>query len=199
MAHAIAAITAMSRPPITDLDALVDLLRRGGVIAYPTEAVWGLGCDPFDQAAVLQLLALKQRPVAKGLILVAATVAQFDGLVDWDALPTQRQDAVLADWPGPHTWIVPATARVPHWITGDHRGVAVRVSAHPLVAALCNAFRGALVSTSANPAGAPAPRTLAECDPALLAALDGISTGETGGLERPTAIRDARSGAVLRG
>lgn len=199
MSHAIAAMTAMFRPPITDLDALVDLLRRGGVIAYPTEAVWGLGCDPFEQAAVLRLLALKRRAVDKGLILVAAAVAQLDGLVDWDALPAQRRDPVLAGWPGPHTWIVPATARVPHWITGDHHGVAVRVSAHPPVAALCNAFRGALVSTSANPAGAPAPKTLAECDPELLAALDGIAIGETGGLERPTAIRDARSGAVLRG
>ncbi len=199
MAHAIAAMTAMSRPPITDLDALVDVLRRGGVIAYPTEAVWGLGCDPFDQAAVLRLLALKQRPVDKGLILVAAAIPQLDGLVDWNALPTQRREAVLADWPGPHTWIVPATPRVPRWITGDHHGVAVRVSAHPVVSALCDAFGGALVSTSANSTGAPAPKTLAECDPELLAALDGIAIGETGGLERPTAIRDALSAAVLRG
>ena len=199
MACAIAAMTAMSRPPITDLDALVDLLRRGGVIAYPTEAVWGLGCDPFDQAAVLRLLALKQRPVDKGLILVAATVTQLDGLVDWEALPAQRRDTVLADWPGPHTWIVPATARVPRWITGSHTGVAMRVSAHPPVVALCNAFGGALVSTSANPAAAPAPKTLAEFDPVLRAAVDAIVGGDTGGLDRPTAIRDARSGAVLRG
>src|SRR3546814_1066426 len=87
------------------------ILRAGGIIAYPTEAVWGLGCDPFDQAAVLRLLAIKQRPVDKGLILVAASLAQLDELVDWDALPQARRDEVFASWPGPHTWIAPAAAR----------------------------------------------------------------------------------------
>jgi L-threonylcarbamoyladenylate synthase len=173
-------------------------LRAGGVIAYPTEAVWGLGCDPVDEAAVLRLLAIKKRPVDKGLILVVASLAQLEGLADWDALPREHRDAVLATWPGPHTWIVPATPRVPRWITGAHDGVAVRVSAHPAVVALCESFGGALVSTSANPAAAPPPRTEAAIDPALLAAIDGCVPGDTGGLPRPTPIRDARSGAELR-
>jgi L-threonylcarbamoyladenylate synthase len=181
-----------------DIAAAAALLRRGGVIAYPTEAVWGLGCDPFDEAAVMRLLALKQRQVDKGLILVAAALAQLDGLLDWNALPTDRSETVFASWPGPHTWIVPASGRVPHWITGAHDGVAVRVSAHPVVAALCNAFGGPLVSTSANPAGALPPTSLAGFDPALRAALDGIVAGDTGGLDRPTGIRDARSGTWLR-
>ncbi len=176
----------------------VATLRRGGVVAYPTEAVWGLGCDPFDEAAVLRLLALKQRAVDKGLILVAATTAQFDGLLDWDALPPARRDAILASWPGPHTWVMPATARVPHWITGQHDSVAVRVSAHPVVVALCTGFAGTLVSTSANPAGAPAPKTLDALDPGLRTGIDGLVAGATGGLDRATTIRDARSGAELR-
>lgn len=174
-------------------------LHAGGVIAYPTEAVWGLGCDPFDEAAVRRLLALKQREVEKGLILIAADLQQFDGLLDWDALPTDRAEAVYASWPGPHTWIVPASGRVPHWITGMHDGVAVRVSAHPLVASLCAAFGGPLVSTSANRAGDPPPRRLGEIDPSLLDALDGWIQGDTGPLSAPTEIRDARSGVVLRG
>lgn len=178
--------------------AAIAALRSGGVVAYPTEAVWGLGCDPFNEAAVLQLLALKQRPVAKGLILVAADVAQLDGLVDWDALPDARRDAVLASWPGPHTWVVPATGKVPRWITGQHADVAVRVSAHPVVAAICTAFGAPLVSTSANPAGAEAPRTYDEIDASLLESLDLVVPGATGGLQRPTAIRDARSGDALR-
>jgi L-threonylcarbamoyladenylate synthase len=173
-------------------------LRTGGVIAYPTEAVWGLGCDPFDETAVLRLLAIKQRPVDKGLILVAASVAQLDGLADWDALPRERRDDVFASWPGPHTWIVPATARVPRWITGAHDGVAMRVSAHPVVVALCKAFGGVLVSTSANPAGAPPPQAFASIDAGLLAAIDGCVPGNTGNLPRPTSIRDARSGTALR-
>jgi L-threonylcarbamoyladenylate synthase len=174
------------------------VLHRGGVIAYPTEAVWGLGCDPFDEAAVERLLALKQRDVAKGLILIAGALDQFDDLLDWDALPADRAAAVHASWPGPHTWIVPASTRVPRWITGAHDGVAVRVSAHPQVIALCAAFGGPLVSTSANPSGAAPPRALGEFAPDLLARLDGVVEGATGGLANPTGIRDARSGSVLR-
>ena len=189
--------TIAAMPQLSPADAAT-ALRAGGVIAYPTEAVWGLGCDPFDEAAVLRLLAAKQRAVDKGLILIAASVAQLDGLADWDALPRERRDAVLASWPGPHTWILPATTRVPRWITGAHDGVAMRVSAHPMVIALCEAFGGVLVSTSANPAGEPPPRTAAALDPALLAAIDGCVPGDTGGLARPTTIRDARSGAGLR-
>ena len=183
---------------LSQIDDAIAALRRGGVIAYPTEAVWGLGCDPFDETAVRRLLALKQREVAKGLILVAADTVQLDGLVDWDALPADRRDAVLASWPGPHTWIVPASARVPRWITGAHDGVAVRVSAHPVVVALCAGFGAAIVSTSANRAGAPPPRTLSELDADLRAGIDAMVAGETSGLARPTPIRDARSGAALR-
>lgn len=187
------------KPSPLSIAAAVATLRRGGIVACPTEAVWGLGCDPFDQAAVSRLLALKQRAVDKGLILVAASITQFDGLADWDALPAERVHAVHDSWPGPNTWIVPATAGVPAWITGTHAGVALRVSAHPVVVALCEAFGGPLVSTSANRAGAPAPRRLDGIDPVLLAALDGWVAGETGARERPSDIRDARSGAVLRG
>jgi len=182
---------------ITPTDA-ARVLHAGGVVAYPTEAVWGVGCDPFDQAAVLRLLALKQREVEKGLILVAANLQQFDGLLDWDVLPADRAEVVQASWPGPHTWIVPATGRVPRWITGMHDGVAARVSAHAVVVALCEAFGGPLVSTSANPAGSPPPRDPEDFDPDLFARLDGVVDGHTGTLAAPTAIRDARDGRVLR-
>ena len=187
----------MTAPP--DMTAAVATLKRGGVIAYPTEAVWGLGCDPFDEAAVRRLLAIKQRAVDKGLILIAAALAQFDGLLDWSALPAERVAAVFDSWPGPNTWIVPATTCVPRWITGAHAGVAVRVSAHPDVVALCAAFGAPLVSTSANLSGqAPAFRRDA-LDPILLSQIDAVASGETGGLAAPTAIRDALTGARLRG
>ncbi|TYT25973.1 tRNA threonylcarbamoyladenosine biosynthesis protein RimN [Luteimonas viscosa] len=184
--------------PVPDLDAAVAALRRGGLIAYPTEGVWGLGCDPFDEAAVLRLLALKQRPVDKGLILVAGAPVQLDDLVDWSSLPPARRDEVQAAWPGPHTWVVPASAAVPRWIRGDHDGVAVRVSAHPVVAALCKAFAGPLVSTSANIAGDPAPRSRADLAPGIRDGVELIVAGETSGLSQPTAIRDARNGRQLR-
>lgn len=174
-------------------------LRLGDVLAYPTEAVWGLGCDPRNEAAVQRLLRIKQRDVDKGLILVAASLQQLQSLLDFDALPPPRRDAVLATWPGPATWTLPCTAAVPAWIRGVHPTVAVRVSAHPVVEAICRLFGGPIVSTSANLSGQPPARDYADLDPALLALVDGITEGATGGLARPTAIRDARSGAILRG
>ncbi|MBB4733663.1 L-threonylcarbamoyladenylate synthase [Xanthomonas arboricola] len=179
-------------------DRAVATLTRGGVIAYPTEAVWGLGCDPRQQAAVLRLLEIKRRPVDKGVIVVAASVDVLHNWVDLDALaPTHRQQ-VLASWPGPHTWILPITAQAPRWVTGAHDGLAVRISAHPVVAALCTAWGGPLVSTSANLAGEPPARSFQALDPALLASIDGVTDGEVGALAQPTQIRDARSGQILR-
>ena len=173
-------------------------LRAGGVIAYPTEAVWGLGCDPANEAAVMKLLALKQRPVEKGMILIAANTAQLEGWVKLDALADDRRQTVLESWPGANTWIIPAGPRTPHWITGTHESVAVRVSAHPLVRALCEAWGGPLVSTSANLAGHPPARSRDQLDPTLLAQLDGLLDGATGGLPQPTRIRIAATGQVLR-
>ncbi len=184
---------------LVDVTDAVAALKSGGVIAYPTEAVWGLGCDPSQETAVLRLLAIKQRPIEKGLILIAGALAQFNGWLNWNALPAERRAAVLASWPGPNTWIVPATARVARWVTGDHAGVAVRVSAHPTVVALCAAFGGPLVSTSANLSGEPPAFQREALDPALLAQIDGVVAGETGGLSAPSAIRDAITGAQLRG
>ena len=174
------------------------VLEGGGVIAYPTEAVWGLGCNPFDETTVTRLLAIKQRPADKGVIIIAGALDQFDGLLDWDALPTDRSEAVFASWPGPHTWIVPATGRVPHRITGAHDGVAVRVSAHPVVVALCTAFGTPLVSTSANLGGEPPAFNRGQLDPVLLKQLDGMCEVESVGLAADTPIRDARTGTHLR-
>jgi len=182
-----------------DSQAAALVLRRGGVLAYPTEGVWGLGCDPFQEPAVRRLFAIKRRTPEKGLILIAGEIAQLAGLVALAGLPEARRAAVYASWPGPQTWLLPAGARVPSWITGQHDTVAVRVSAHPSVRSLCAAFGDVLVSTSANRAGAPVARQHADLDASLLAELDGVLDGETGGLGRPTPIRDARSGERLRG
>jgi L-threonylcarbamoyladenylate synthase len=183
--------------PLT-LDAAAAVLHGGGVIAYPTESVWGLGCDPFNPAAVDRLLAIKQRPVSKGLILIASSLAQIASLIDRDALPPERIAAVLASWPGPHTWLLPCTSLVPAWLRGDHATLALRVTAHRQSAALCAAFGGPLVSTSANLAADAPARTRGELDPRLLAQLDGVLDGATDGLATPTPIRDAASGMVLR-
>ena len=175
------------------------VLQTGGVVAYPTEGVWGLGCDPRDHDAVLRLLAIKQRTVDKGLILIASHLEQLRPFLDIAAMPIDNLAAVLASWPGPHTWVMPASSDAPPWITGAHQGIAVRISAHPPVIELCNAFGGALVSTSANLSGQPAPRTRMGLDPALLSKVEGVLHGETGGRSAPTLIHDALTGVALRG
>ena len=180
------------------IEEAAEVVRSGGIVAYPTEAVWGLGCDPFDEGAVHRLLAIKQRPVEKGLILIAATLDQLRPLIDVTALPTDRLTEVLASWPGPHTWTMPASSQAPRWITGRHTSIAVRVSQHPVVVSLCNAFGGALVSTSANLSGQPAVSSRDALDPVMLERVDAVVAGATGGLSRPTPIRDALTGQALR-
>lgn len=172
------------------------VVRRGGVIAYPTEAVYGLGCLPRDAHAVRRVLAIKRRSARKGLILIGA---DFEQLARYVVLPPEpKRSEVLASWPGPHTWVLDARRGAPRFITGGHGSVAVRVTAHPLAAALCRAAGDALVSTSANLSRRPPYRSLPALRRALGHRVDYVLPGPLGGLERPTTIRDARSGRVIR-
>ncbi len=187
--------TSPALPSPDDLARAVAVLRAGGVIAYPTEGVWGLGCDPFCERAVRRLLDLKQRSEARGLIMIAATVAQVQSWLT--RLDAAQRDAVLASWPGPYTWIVPVTD-APAWLSGEHASLAVRVSAHAGVQQLCVAFGGPLVSTSANRSGQPALMSAAAVQEEFGHELDFILPGALGGDARPSEIRDATSGVVLR-
>lgn len=171
-------------------------LHGGGVIAYPTEAVYGLGCDPLNPQAVLRLLALKQRPVEKGVILIAADMAQLEPYLD--ELPPALRQKVAASWPGPVTWLLPVPPEVPTWLRGSHDSLAVRVTAHPLAAALCRAWGGAIVSTSANISRRPPARNPLTVQRVFGDSLDYILHGSLGGQARPTEIRDGRSDRVVR-
>lgn len=172
------------------------IVRDGGVIAYPTEAVYGLGCLPRDERAVRRVLAIKRRSWRKGLVLIGADIEQ---LAPYVVLPPEPQlSAVLASWPGPHTWVLDARAGVPRWITGARRSVAVRVTAHPLAAALCRAVGDALVSTSANVSRRPPHKSVLRLRRELGRRVDYVLAGPLGGLARPTVIRDARSGRLVR-
>lgn len=172
------------------------VLHNGGVIAYPTEAVFGLGCDPGNGEAVSRLLNLKQRSPKHGLIVVAS---KFEQLQEFLAPVSDAVTArMLASWPGPQTWVVPAAPACPLWLTGEHDSIAVRVSAHPLVRALCGAAGMALVSTSANRRGHPPARSALACRMRFGDALDLVVPGSTGGELKPTAIRDALSGTTIR-
>jgi L-threonylcarbamoyladenylate synthase len=181
------------------VDTAVAALKQGGILAYPTEAVWGLGCDPFNQQAVLKLLALKQRPMDKGLIIIAANVEQVDPYLQ--LLSSQERERVIETWQNskqPTTWVVPVSPDFPQWVRGEHLSVAIRVSAHPPVQALCSAFGGAIISTSANITGQPTALTSEQIVTIFADGIDYILPASLGGQKNPSQIRDARTGAVLR-
>jgi len=170
-------------------------LQQGGVIAYPTEAVYGLGCDPLDEAAVMRLLEIKSRPVSKGLILLGADLDQLAPFIE---LSAEQQQRLRQHWPLATTYLVRASARTPTWIRGDHDKVAVRVSQHPIATELCRLAGTPVVSTSANHAGDPACRNVFQVTRQLGADLDFIVTGQCDRAARPSTIIDLDSGAVLR-
>ncbi len=170
-------------------------LQQGRIIAYPTESVYGLGCDPFNEVAALELLALKQRPIHKGLILIASDFSQLTPFIKPNEAMLER---ILPSWPGPVTWVVPAQDWVPSYLKGHHNSLAVRVSAHPVVQQLCQQFNGAIISTSANISQqAPARSALAvrqhfsENEVFVVA-------GKTSQLNQPTPIYSAIDGRCLR-
>jgi L-threonylcarbamoyladenylate synthase len=178
------------------IQRIAQLVAQGEVIAYPTEAVWGLGCDPHNSSAVERLLQLKDRPVDKGLILVGYAIEQFAPYLT-KVTPDQRHQ-LESTWPGPVTWLVPDNGFAPPWVRGRHSSVALRVSAHPVVAALCRAFGGPIVSTSANRAGMPEARNATAVRRQFGHELAAIAPGRVGTLTKPTEIRDLVTGAVLR-
>lgn len=185
------------RPPsVASVSLAAKALARGGVIAYPTEAVWGLGCDPANGEALTALLRLKQRDPAKGMILVAGDIAQF---APWlEGLPAALHAPLVAGWPGPTTWLVPDNGHAHPLVRGGHDRVALRVSDHPLVRELCAAVGGPVVSTSANPAGRPPALSMAQVQAYFGDTLAAIVDGPLGGHDSPSTIRDLVSGQVLR-
>lgn len=183
--------------PVTPFEEIIALLKQQHVIAYPTEAVFGVGCDPDSETAVNRLLALKQRPVEKGLILIAANFEQLKPYIDDSMLGEVQRSTVFACWPGPVTFVFPARPSTPRWLTGHFDSLAVRVTDHPLVVQLCEAWGKPLVSTSANLTGLPPCRSVDEVF-AQFGHDFPVLAGETGGRENPSEIRDALTGKLFR-
>jgi len=172
------------------------ILQAGGVVAYPTEGVWGLGCDPLDAEAFSRILVAKERPPGMGVILLAGSREQLD---PWIEPPDDALEAWLAEsWPGPVTWVLPARPWVPSWITGGRDTLAARVSAHPVASALSLEAGIPIVSTSANRSGHRPARNAVQVRRWLGEDIDFILGGATGGLAGPTPILDGRTGQPLR-
>lgn len=209
----------MSKPLITD--SVVEAarwLQQGQLLAYPTESVWGIGCDPFNQQAVKQLLAIKQRPLEKGMIVITDSVSRLKMLLN--SLNEDQRQQVLVSWRNDtdsdvnskqaHTWLLPLSENlpvsIPAWITGAHHSVAVRVIDHPLVQQLCRQVvsihnpYGFVVSTSCNPSGQPPALTLSQAQAYFSDSNEqvGYLKGETLGYQLPSQISNARTGQVIR-
>jgi L-threonylcarbamoyladenylate synthase len=184
------------------INVAAQMMMHGSVIAYPTEAVWGLGCDPLNGQACLELLQIKQRPIQKGMILIAGNIEEFAGILS--ALPADQVRELDAAWQnqgstGAITFLVPdLLGQVPYWIKGSHHSVALRVSQHSLVKSLCRAFGGALVSTSANVSGKPPARSRVLVEKYFGAQLDFIVPGPLGGATHPSKIIDFTTRKTIR-
>ena len=189
----------------TSVAEAAQLLKQGDVLAYPTEAVWGLGCDPFNEQAFLKILQLKQRKKKKGVILLASQLSQVMPLLQH--LSPTRQQEIIQSWENRSiferatTWLLPADEHIPTWIKGHHPQVAVRVTNHPLCVALCNTFNGFIVSTSANPAGFEPARNLQQASQYFssnpMTDLHYLN-GDLGASQQPSQILDAVTGQIIR-
>ncbi|MEC8373881.1 MAG: Sua5/YciO/YrdC/YwlC family protein [Pseudomonadota bacterium] len=182
---------------VTEKDPIVTAFEEGKLLVYPTEAVMGIGCDPDNEAAVHALLEVKQRPVEKGVILIAANYSQLLPYVDDNAIRPDRRTDIFSSWPGPNTWLLPKSSSAPSWISGKHPKIAVRVTNHPVVVELCNKLGKPLVSTSANLTGQPPAITIDEAK-AVFADSVVYVDGEVGGATKPSTIRDGDTAEVIR-
>jgi L-threonylcarbamoyladenylate synthase len=176
---------------------LRQLFHGGEIIAYPTEAVFGLGCDPDNQTAVMRLLALKKRNIEKGLILVASNYQQIQAYINESSIPPNMMSDILASWPGPNTWLLPASSRVGQWLTGGSDLIAVRISQHPTICMLADLFQKPLVSTSANVSGQPAALCVEQVIQQFANQVHPIN-GPLGGASKPSRIRHGLSGTIIR-
>ena len=171
-----------------------DVLLQGGVIAYPTEGVFGLGCLPDELVAVARVLLLKRRTARKGVILIAASADQLEGWIDDSA----RQSLPDPDPSYPVTWIAPPGPLATPILRGANSGMAVRLTTHPIARALCDAVESPLVSTSANLSGKPTARNCFVLRRQFMRRVDYIVPGDCGPVSGPSEIRDLQTGKVLR-
>ncbi len=170
-------------------------LRRGGLIAYPTESCYGLGCDPANRSAVMRLLKLKQRPQHKGLILIAASYRQVARYLK-PITPAQQQKLKTAGAQA-ITYLMPALHSTPRWLRGHHDTLAVRLTAHKQASQLCRGVDSALVSTSANRSGQRPARTYAQCR-RLFGCKVWVLPGRVGIRRKPSTICMWADGKIIR-
>ena len=208
---------SQSIPFITDsATQAANWLKEAKLLAYPTESVWGIGCDPYNKAAVQRILDIKQRPQAKGMIVITDSVERLSPLLA--SLNNAQRQQIIDSWQSDvndselhnrqaHTWLLPIpqtlSTTMPSWIMGEHQTIAVRVIAHPIIRELCqqmvsanNPF-GFIVSTSCNPSG-QSPASTFDTAYGYFGEQIGYFQADTLGYILPSQIRDATTGSVIR-
>lgn len=183
-----------SQPSNFQLRLCSHIISHSGVIAYPTESVYGLGCDPLNESATMRILELKNRPIEKGMILIAASLNQLEPFCQ---LENNEREKILQQTT-PVTWLVRKSSLTPRWICGDHHKVAIRVTQHPVVRSICNYLKGPIVSTSANPAGAQPAKNILEARIYFMNEVDMYLAGKTGQIKSATPIFDIETHQQLR-
>ena len=178
------------------LDEAADCLKKGGIIAYPTEAVYGLGCDPQNTEAISRLRDIKKRDKNKGFILIASRWTQ---VADWvQPIKSQLSEEIFKSWPGPVTWVFLATTTAPMDVCSPDHSIAIRLTAHPIARALCEHYQGAIISTSANRENESPIRDAGVLKKEFAQDIDYFVPGPLGSSDRPSKIRDAMTGKILR-
>lgn len=180
---------------MTQYRAIAAHLKRGGLIAYPTESCYGLGCDPDNRAAVQRLLRLKRRPQAKGLILIASDYRQVARYLQ--PLNSEQQQRLREDGAKAITYLMPVKKTAPRWLRGSHDTLAVRLTAHPFARQLCRGVHSALVSTSANVSGMRPAKTYTECR-RLFGKNVWVLPGRVGKRKQPSRILAWADGRIIR-
>lgn len=175
-----------------------NVFQQGGVIAYPTEAIFGLGCDPDNQEAIDTLLKIKNRPKSKGLILLAGCFEQLIPYVDISQLSEQQLKEIKLRWPNGITQVLPARSGISSYLTGEFSTIAVRITTQPDVVALCKQTNKPIVSTSANLSGLEPAKTWQSLDPILINMIAYLIKGDTLSYQQPSKIINGLTGEVFR-
>lgn len=175
----------------------IDLLKKENIIAYPTESIYGLGCDPDSEKAIISLLKLKQRQIEKGLILIADSYDQLLPYINDSQLSKKQKTKIFASWPGPITWLFPKNGQTPDYLTGKFNSIAVRITDHPIIKTLCYHFDKPIISTSANLSGKSPCRSPEEVVIQFGNRFP-ILNGCLGDQANPSQIRDSLTGKIIR-
>ncbi len=176
----------------------LEAFQQGGILAYPTEAVFGLGCDPDNDEAIEKLLAIKNRPVDKGLILLAGNYSQLLPYIEDSKIPQDKRALILSRWPDGITQLVAKASQLSPLLSGKFDSIAVRITSQPDVVALCKATNKPIVSTSANLSGGEPAKAWQDISSELSDKIDFIIKGNTLGFDQPSTIIDALSGEIIR-